>query len=840
MPSVLRKPWVVGVGVVILLALVLLVVWLNFSQQSFPQTSGTITVKGITAPVEITRDSKGIPHIYAQTTQDLFFAEGYTHAQERFWQMEFQRRVGSARLSELLDSTTLDTDIYLRTLGYRHLAEQEYAQVSPQAKLILDSYSAGVNAYISGRKPEELGLEFAFLKLQGVNDPIEPWTPVDSLVWGHMMVYDQSDKLSYELDNLDKLMAVGQTMAADLRPPYRQGRPVIVPDEELGATGQPVQSSAFSPADLNLIAGLGPQIEAMGSSPQLADFISPLHGASNSWAISGKLTASGKPLLSNDPHMSINMPSIWYEVDLHCVKKSPDCIWNMEGYSLPGVPGILLGHNDRIAWGFTNAEFDSQDVYIEHVNPQNVNQYEVNGKWVDMDIRREEIKVLGQDQPTVLLVRSTRHGPIISDQLKTGRAGYTVGDNGPNLLALSVQSTDLRPMRTIEAVLNLDRAQNWNDFREALKQFDAGTQNIIYADVDGNIGYQLPGLIPIRAKGDGTLPVPGWNDDYAWTGFIPYDDLPREYNPAQGFIATSNNPQVTSKYPYFLGTEEDYGFREQRIVDLINQNKGKITIDTIKAMQRDAMSLSALETIPYLKDLQLGDARYTAARDRLLKWNGQMDATSPDAALYNYFWRELIADTFHDQLPQNEWPAGDDNTAEIMYHLLQNKQSPWWDDITTPTVETRDDILVKAFKAGVDDGIKDQGATIDNWQWGKMHTISFENAVLGHSGIGVIESMFNRGPYPAGGGQSVIDKIDWDATAGFEASSAPAMREIVDLGNLNNSLMIFSGGESGHPFDAHYDDFIQKWLNFEYNPALWDKDKVDADAQARLTLSPGS
>jgi len=844
MRKVLRRVGI-AVGVIAALALILAAAWLLYSRRSFPQTSGSISIKGLNKPVEVYRDSNGVAHIYAETTEDLFFAQGYVHAQERFWQMEFQRRVGSGRLSEIIGDATLDTDIYIRTMGFRHLAEQEYADLTPEAKKVLDSYSAGVNAYILNRQPEELGLEFAIFKLQGVEFAIEPWTGVDSLLWTHMMIYDQSDKMRVETRNMDTLRAVGLDMQQQMTPLYREDRPVIVPDNEnlanvagSGVTQVADLDSAYLAALMEVDTRL-----AGGFTPENAPhFYNGIRAGSNSWVIAGKYTSTGKPLMANDPHMGIQIPSIWHEVDMHCAKKTDDCPYEFQGFSLAGIPGILIGHNDRISWALTNASFDAQDMYIERINPDNPNQVEVNGKWVNMEIRREEIKIEGEDKPYALLVKSTRHGPLVSDRLKTERNGYTVGEDGLALLGMSLRWTGLNPIHSLEAVLGVNRAQNFDDFREALKQFDAGTQNWLYADVDGNIGYQLPGLIPIRAKGDGSLPVPGWTDDYEWAGYIPYDELPYSYNPDKGYIATANNPQVTSDYPYLLATDIDYGYRVTRIVQMIEDIKAnghKFSIDDMETIQRDNKSLPALEVIPYLKDLNFDEAGVKAARDRLLEWDAQMNPDSPEAALYNYFWVELVNATFNDQLPKSIAANGGQRNMETMFHLSQDEKNPWWDDITTPNVkETRDDILARAFADGYDTGKDAQGDDWTKWRWGAMHTITMVESPLGQSGIGLIEAIFNRGPFPVSGSEGVVNKISWNAIDGFEASSAPALRIVHDLSDYANSQMIFNGGQSGHPGDAHYDDLIQKWINFEYHASLWNRADVEGGPNQHLTLQP--
>ena len=457
-------------GIIILIlatvSVLSLVGWRWFTGQAFPKTSGEIKVVGLSQQVEVLRDQYGVAHIYAHTPEDLFFAEGYTHAQERFWQMEFQRRVAAGRLSEIFGENTLATDRYLRNFGFHQLAEQAYQMLDPESARVVDAYTAGVNAYISNRPPAKLGLEFALLGVQGVKWNIESWTPADSLSWAEMMVFDQSDQMQTELRNVDELIATGQQLYNELHPAYRADRPVIIPTSDLDVTSPSIQPNRVALGKLEL-AYLTELRKSLVNTPilpaQLADLGVGWSSGSNSFVVSGKKTTTGMPLLANDPHMSIDMPSLWYEVGLHCVDKTPRCIYNLRGFSLPGVPGILIGHNDRIAWGLTNASFDAEDVFIERINPQNPNQYEVNGIWTNITVRREEIKVRGQDEPIVIFVRSTRNGVVATDTM-IDRKNFTYSQSGLDLFALTYAWTALQPIRSAQAVFMVNRAQNWDEF----------------------------------------------------------------------------------------------------------------------------------------------------------------------------------------------------------------------------------------------------------------------------------------------------------------------------------------------------------------------------------------
>ncbi|MFZ0544870.1 MAG: penicillin acylase family protein [Candidatus Promineifilaceae bacterium] len=833
----------VAAGILVVLALVSMGVWRWFTHQAFPKTDGNLTVAGLNDTVAVVRDEYGVPHIYASNPDDLYFAEGYVHAQERFWQMEFQRRVGSGRLSEIFGEATLDTDIYLRHFGFYQLSTEIYEQANPETRQVLDAYTAGVNAYISDRKPAQLGLEFAFLGLQGVDVEVEPWTPQDSLVWGMMLVFDQSDQLSTELRDIDLLTRLGNDMYEDLRPPYRADRPTIIPDGELvDPSGEPIAAAppTLDPQVLAYLQELNASLAGKETLPPLlADLGFQINAGSNSFVVSGDKTTTGMPILANDPHMSINMPNLWYEVGMHCVEKSADCLQNFRGFSLPGVPGILIGHNDRIAWGLTNASFDAEDVFIERINPENPNQYEVNGEWVDMELRQETIQVRGQDKPVVITVRKTRNGVVATDRM-IDQHPFSATADGPELYALSYAWTALEPVFSVQAVMMVNVAQNWDDFNEALQYFDAGKQNWLYADMDGNIGYVMPGKVPIRAGGDGSLPVPGWNDDFIWTGFLPYDEAPRAFNPAQGFIATANNPQVRQEdYPYFLGVFHDRGQRAARITNLIQSDTDGISVEDMMAIQTDNYSISAEEVIPYLATLSFDDSATAEARDRLLDWEPKMLMDSSEAALFNLFFTHLVMDSVYDQLPQARYLRGESYTSDVIYDLLQDPESGWWDDIGTEAVETRDQILTKAFEEAYADGVDRLGDNIDDWQWGDLHTITFRNATLGESGIGFIENIFNRGPFPTNGSESVVQKTCWSTTGdNYEVACIPALRQVVDLSDLSNSRMVHSVGQSGHPMNEHYDDFIDLWRLLDYHPSNWLRTDAESGNSDTLILNP--
>jgi penicillin amidase len=815
--------------------------------KSFPQIDGEIQMDGLDGTVDIYRDQMGIPHIYATTSHDLFFAQGYVHAQERFWQMDAWRHIGSGRLSEMFGSGQAETDAFLRTLGWRQTAEAEWEQLDPESKAILQAYTDGVNAYLKDHTDTALSLEYAVLGLLSPDYEIEAWTPIHSLTWGKAMAWDLRGNMGEEIERAVLLKTLTPEQVAQLFPSYPDDHPVIVNNIGEGPA-IPAMTPAFNKSEI-AVETLG-QVEA--NIALLDSFLGPWNDGigSNSWAVSGKLTDTGMPLLANDPHLGIQMPSIWFQVGLHCVEKNADCPFEVAGFSFAGVPGVIIGHNDRVAWGFTNVGPDVMDLYIEKVNPENPNQYEVNGEWVDFETREEVIVMAGGDTMTIT-VRSTRHGPVISDAygplLDQGDPEDTefipfkdrAGVELPEQYVIALAWTALNPSTPFEAIWGFNRARNWEDFREAASKFHVPAQNLLYADVDGNIGYQMPGDIPIRAKGDGTIPVPGWTDEYEWTGLIPFEELPYTFNPEEGYIATANNQVQPAGYPYLITYDWDYGFRADRIVNLIQSAPNKIDIAYVQKMHGDAYDANGAVFVPLLLELELA-SDLQPALDTLKNWDYQATADSTSAAVFNAFWRHFLQNTFNDDLPDERYfPDGGSRWNEVMRNMAKDSKDPFWDDkTTTDVIETMEFVMKKSFADGVAELRDTYGKDISKWTWGEMHAATFRNSTLGESGVFLIEDLLNRGPFPVGGGEAIINATGWSVRDGYETNWLPSMRMIVDLGDLNNSLTVHTTGESGHAYHEHYDDMAPLWANVQYYSMWWDQDSIIADAEGHLQLVP--
>lgn len=825
------------------LSITLVLLGFGFGQYSvhraFPQTEGTIRIEGLTTSVEVIRDSMGIPHIYADAPEDLMMAQGYVHAQDRFFQMDFWRHISSGTLSEMFGVSQIETDTFLRTMGWGLRGEKEYAIESPEVRSLLEAYADGVNAYLATQSPSDLSFEYSIIELTSHGYTPEPWTPAQSLAWGKVMAWDLGGNHSAEIERALLLGVLPLERVDQLFPPYPGDRHPYIVDSDRSevsaieathlsseALQAPLRAAAHAIDALNRIAGGGLET-GIGS---------------NSWAVSGEHTDTGMPLLMNDPHLASQIPSIWYQVGLHCNSVSESCPFDVAGFSFAGVPGVIIGHNANIAWGFTNVGPDVQDLYIEKINPENPNRYEYMGEWLDMDIRLETLSVAGGDDIQIE-VRSTIHGPIISDAYGPLDDFDTTGVDKPEPYAIAMRWTGLDDVPSIsQAIFGINKASNFEEYREAALLFAVPAQNMLYADTAGNIGYQMPGNIPIRSKGDGTLPVPGWTGEYEWTGFIPYAELPSTFNPESGYIVTANNAVVDRNYPYLITEDWSYGYRASRIDALVSSNFG-IDMGGHAIIQFDSLDLNAMRIIPFLESAVRTtgadpDGVQREALSELLDWDLQNLAGSTGAAVWNATWRNLLSLTFHDELPEDLWPYGGSRWFEVMYNLVDRPNDPFWDNVNTPGIETRDDILTAAVHAGADELRETLGSDVDRWTWGELHRMIFVNQSLGLSGIGIIEDRFNRGPFSASGSTSVVNAVGWDAVEGYDVNWLPSMRMLVDLSDLTRSRTIHTTGQSGHIDHEHYTDMTPLWLKGETVPMLWNRQDIEADAEATMVLVP--
>ncbi|WP_336208195.1 penicillin acylase family protein [Nonomuraea sp. LPB2021202275-12-8] len=836
MPWPLR--WLLRILTILLvLALVLSAVVAYTVRQSFPQLEGTLRLPGLTGNVEVYRDKSGIPHIYADTSEDLFLAQGFVHAQDRFWEMDFRRHVTSGRLSELFGAATLDNDKAIRTMGWRKVAEQELPDLTDRTRRYLDSYAKGVNSWLAANpNASDRSLEYSVLKVQNGGYTPEPWTALDSVAWLKAMAWDLRSNLEDEIDRALALTKLPPDRVAQLYPGYPYDKHAVIvtqgtiTKERFDQQAEPRRRTGARTARTGAaaLAGAAATFDAV---PGTMAGVDRDGIGSNSWVVSGEHTASGKPLLANDPHLSAQMPSVWYQVGLHCRKKTEACTYDVTGFSFSGVPGVVIGHTDKIAWGFTNLGPDVADLFLEKVTGDT---YLYQGRQVELETRQEQIKVAG-GRTVTLTVRATRHGPLV-DGVMSGAEPSGEAD------AVALSWTALTPGRTVDAIFALNEAGDWHEFRAAAALFDVPAQNLVYADTAGTIGYQAPGRIPVRAKGDGTVPVPGWTGEYDWkTAPIPYDQLPSVQNPADGYIVTANNSVIDpQRYRPLLTKDWAYGYRSQRIVDRLNQEiaTGKVDAATMSRVQQDTGNRFAPRLVPALMEVDLAGPS-VEARKLLDDWDGSQGVDSAPAAYFNAVWRHLLELTFHDELPEDARPSGGDRWYEVVGRLLDSPDDPFWDDTATKElVERRDDILRQAMASAYQEVSGLLGGDVTAWRWGELHRLTLTHGSLGTSGITPIEPLFNRGPIEAPGGKDAVNAIGWNVQKDYSVTTVPSMRMIVDLGDLDKSQWINLTGASGHAFHDNYWDQAPLWAKGELLPMRSDADSVRKAAVHTLRLTP--
>ncbi|MDJ0339300.1 penicillin acylase family protein [Cryobacterium sp. PH31-O1] len=827
--------------------------------RSFPTLAGTVDIAGLTDRVTVTRDTAGIPQITAKTAADLFIAEGYVHAQDRFWEMDFRRHVTSGRLSELFGASQVGTDTFVRTLGWRTVAEQEVALLDPVTLGYYQAYADGVNAYLDTHQGADLSLEYAVLGVQNPGYEVEPWTPADSVAWLKAMAWDLRSNLDDEIDRALLSTTLTPAEVNQLHPDFPAGQhPTITGSQTVtvpsaGAPAAGPGDSTDEPAALVDVESYSSALaELRASLNSVPELLGPAGGeiGSNSWVVSGALTDTGLPLLANDPHLGPALPSVWYQVGLRCQSISEECPFDVAGYSFSGMPGIIIGHTERIAWGFTNLGPDVADLYIEKVTGDS---YEFDGVAKPLLLRDEKVSVAGGDDVKIE-IRATEHGPLLSgfegtvypqiasdfpEAADLPPAPEVVAGTPPTTYELSLQWTALTPGRTASAIFALNRATDFTSFRAAAALFDVPAQNLTYADVDGNIGYQAPGLIPIRASGNGTLPVPGWTSQYGWTGYIPFDALPSTFNPPSGYIVTANNAATDPSYPYLLTADWDLGYRANQITVRLNEliaAKTPLTAQLMSEIQADNYSAIAAALVPALQKVRLGgDA--AEAQKLLDGWDYQVDADSAAAAYFNVIWRTLLHDMFTGKIDDGAAFTGGDRSFSVVTSLLAEPDSPWWSNPSYGTVG-QESMLRRVLTDAAAEAADLMGSNPTAWQWGSIHTLELKNASFGESGIAPLEWLFNRGPYELAGGSAVVNAVGWDATQGYRVDWVPSMRQVISLENFDDSTWINLTGASGHAFHTNYTDQAPLWRDHETRQWLFTPAAINKTAANTLTLEP--
>ncbi|MHA7135657.1 penicillin acylase family protein [Rossellomorea arthrocnemi] len=757
--------WTAGAIMFIMLGILIFANY--YIDRSLPVTTGSVSLKGLSEDVEVIRDKDGVPHILAQNEKDLYMAQGYVQAQDRLFQMDLSRRQASGRLSEVVGEKAVDRDKFFRTFGLRRAAEVSFAAYPDEAKQLLEWYAGGVNAYMQEATDEgRLPIEFTLLGYKP-----EKWTPIDSLTIGKYMAFDlgghwQGQAFRYwALENLPK------DKAYDLFPSYPEDAPTILSD--IGEVQVDMEQS---------FAGA---------------VIPPEFNGSNNWVVSGEKTASGKPLLADDPHLSLGTPSIWYQMHL----ESPQV--NVSGVIFAGIPGIILGHNEQIAWGVTNTGPDVQDLYVEKQNEEDPSLFLYDENWERATIIEEPIKV--KDGNTIPYeVTITRHGPVISE----------FAHQNESEKVLSMRWTALDPSLELLAILNINKAKDWDEFEEALKDFHVPTQNFVFASEDGTIAYKANGKIPIRKKGNGLLPVPGWDPDYEWEGFIPFEELPKVINPQSGFIATANNKVVSDEYPYHISHHWAQPYRYMRISEYL-EAENDLTLSDMKDLQMDQMNLHAREMVPILiEDMESGSltAEEKEAVELLKSWNYKDDKNFAAPLVFHQWMNEISTGLFKKEIPKDMIKLFEGRQSvvdELIRKAHQGEESKWFVD--RGGYKT---FITASFTQAIDELEEAYGSLMDEWEWGLYHKVYFEHPLSGASSV-LKRFLNDRDPEPVGGSRVTVGAASYNDSG--TVNHGASWRFVIDTENMNNGYHIVGPGQAGHYKSKWYQNQINAWKNGDYH-----------------------
>ncbi|MGE9807794.1 penicillin acylase family protein [Janibacter sp. G1551] len=868
--TVARRSILGLLALVLVAVMVLGVLAFSIVRRPFPQQDGELALKGLTANVDVLRDDRGVAHLYADNTTDLFMAQGYVHAQDRFFEMDLRRHITAGRLSEMVGEGGVETDTVIRTMGWRRVASQELALLEPETRRMLQAYADGVNAWIDQQdSTSEMALEYTVLGQQVPDYRVEPWTTTDTLAWLKAMAWDLKGNYDAELTRARLGSRVSPGLIKALYPDYpaTQNEPILSEEDwspKASATsGKVGTTTANAPAPRSADLSAGSTATTARSVDEVADeayadtqaalaAIPALIGqgdgiGSNSWVVGPELSSTGEAMLANDPHLGTSQPGIWVQMGLHCRQVTDACPFDVSGFGFSGVPGIVIGHNADAAWGVTNLGPDVTDFYLEKVAGDT---YERDGKREPIESRTETIKV-GGGEDVQITVRSTVHGPILSDAIEgvaeAGRTATVDGSTDQEEYAVSLAWTALEPSRTADAILKLNTMTNFEDFRAAARDFEVPSQNLIYADTEGHIGYQSPGRVPVREAVDGDnvpgfLPAKGWESRYDWKGTVPFEDLPWAYDPPEGYIVTANQAVTASKEP-FLTSEYDPGYRAQRIRDLLTVRE-KVTPEDMARIQLDSHNQFAPALVKAMLEVEFDDDPFTAeAQDLLRTWDYNQPADDSSsgaaAAYYNAVWSHIVRLTFNDDLPAGLRASGGGSNMLAVQGLLDKPRSGWWDDRgTAGVVEGRDEILRQAQVDARLELTRKLGKNPQKWRWGQLHTLTLRHAVLGQDVPAPVRWLFNRGRHDMPGGSAIVNANGWDASVGYEVTAAPSMRMVVDLGDLDKSVWVNATGSSGHAFHDNYADQTEAWVAGETYPWRSTPDAVKAAADRTLVLTP--
>ena len=805
-------------------------------KKPMPQVKGEINLPGLKEPVEVLRDSWGVAHIFARNESDLFFASGYVQAQDRLFQIYLLRGLAEGRLAEIFGDIpeVIKQDKFARTIGLYRLARSRLKDLSPESKMVLESFSRGVNAFLERRKGN-LPIEFNILSYQP-----SPWTPEDTVAIGLYIGWGLSLNWELELIRYQLALEQGREKAFEILPRDPEQEPYIIqpgefqpersqpaPRQGLKLNNFPFRSGQADPKALSEILKI-----ARGYRKWFFGLSAPF--ASNSWVVAGSRTKSGKPILANDPHLELTLPSIWYEIHL----KSPE--YEAIGALFPGVPMVVLGHTRKIAWSATTTCADMDDLFILRINPENPMQYLGPQGWENFKVVEEKIKIRTKEgfKEEVFKVRLSRYGPVLND---------VFSGNFPRKEVLALRWTGAEPRDLILSLLEVARAENWEQFRKAIFKMGTPIQNWSYADANGNIGYISAGLYPIRFGWEGDFPVRAETSS-DWKGYLSLDQVPQVHNPERGYIITANNEVMPRKeFPGIISYKFCPPYRAERILELL-LSKDKLTIEDMMQIQYDHYSKQAERLAPVLiKILEkyAGKERKTElALRHLKKWDYNLTTTSPAPTIFfSTYWRAFQL-TYQDEMsPEVYEQFARNQFAFNGFDRLWLEGGELFERRDTPEKESREQILYQAFHQAVSDLEKKFGVRMSRWQWGRVHTLKLIHPLGSSKPLARWFDMFkvNQGAFPVVGGWNTVNNSFYSYQDNvFKCFLGPSFRHIIDFGDLNQARFVITGGNSGQPWNMHYSDQTRLWLEGKYHLMPIDRKEIERYLEAKLVLKPGN
>jgi penicillin amidase len=788
----------------------LLAVLIAWRVVGLPPTRGELVLEGPRAALELVRDPQGVAHVFADDPLDAYFGLGFAHGQDRLWQLEMHRRAAAGRLAEVLGAPALAADRMVRTLGVAHNARAVHERLDAATRAALQAYADGVNAAIARTRGAPWTLPPEFLLL-GVRP--EPWTPADSIGWATMMAWDLSGNGAAELLRFSLSARLDPARIAQL---FDLDRPI--PEDwprRLAGVARPPVAALLDPLPSTMIDGAG----------------------SNNWVVDGSRSVRGKPLLANDPHLSLSTPSTWYLAHL----QAPGL--RVIGATLPGLPYVVLGRTDRIAWGLTNTGPDTQDLYVEQVDPARPDHYRTPTGWARFGTREETIRVKGADD-VVLTVRSTRHGPVISDASEAAARALAARAPGGATHVLAMAWTALSPEdRSVAAGLRLNRARDREGFLEALRDFHGPQQNVVYADVDGRIGFVAPGRIPVRRPDNdlsGLVPAPGWDARYDWTGWIPFEQLPQRFDARDGAIVTANQRIVDGDPARFLSAEWTLPHRHDRIVELLARERRHDPAGFAR-IQADTVSLAMRELLPPMLGVRSDQPLARFALGLLAGWDGDMALDRSEPLIATAWIDRLRHEVFADEVGEVDWPMFERHRARtrvLTRVLTEPTHAAWCDRIDTPAVETCSDALRVSLEASLDALVQRYGRDPARWRWGDAHVAIAEHRPFGRQPL--LARVFDLRVAVPGDAHTVnAGRPDpWRADEPFASRFGAGYRAIYDLGDPERSMFVQSTGQSGHRLSPRYADLLERWARVEHLPMRMDRAAIDAVSAELLRIRP--